>query len=560
MDGAVHWVGRIGTDRPGRDPWGNNRAVYPTILIGVDGATFKVLDALMAAGEMPVLASFVRRGARAELLSTPHPLTPPAWTTLVTGQSPGRHGIFDFIWAEHRDASIYFTLHDSRDVRAETIWSMVSRQRGRCITLNFPFMAPPPANVAGVIVPGLISWKHLRRNVRPAELYAEMQALPDFDAKELAWDFAREKQATELIPPHQHADWVDFHIRRERHWYKIFLHAMRRHPADLMAILVDGVDKLQHVCWKHLDPAHPVDQLSETERHVRERCIQYFRELDGFIAQVLSQAPPGSRVFMASDHGFGPTQKVFRLNCWLHERGYLSWTDTESLDEAERQKIEKLTTGHFVHLDWKHTTAYAQSAATNGVHIRVSRKPGDGGIDAGQYESFRRRLIDELLAYRDPQSGQQIVTRVLKKEDAFPGEHNERCPDLTLQLFDYGFISTGNKQPALWTRPDVAGTHNPEGIFLAGGPGIAAGRTLPQQSITDVAATLLHSLGLPIPSDLESRVIEDAFDATFLRAQPVTTGASTSAAEANGRTEPVEIDHEEEAVIMERLRALGYVE
>ena len=40
----------------------------PTVLIGIDGATFSIIDPLMENGTMPFLQEFVRGGARAELL------------------------------------------------------------------------------------------------------------------------------------------------------------------------------------------------------------------------------------------------------------------------------------------------------------------------------------------------------------------------------------------------------------------------------------------------------------------------------------------------------------
>src|SRR4051812_20961969 len=156
--------------------------MHPTILIGLDGATFTVLDSLMADGAMPCLKAFVDRGVRAELLSTPHPLTPPAWTTLMTGQNPGNHGIFDFLRGEVNGSGAFYTLNDFRDVRSETIWTIVSRLGGRVTALNFPMTAPPPP-VAGNIVPGVLSWRHLRRNVYPPELYGALRSLPGFNSK-----------------------------------------------------------------------------------------------------------------------------------------------------------------------------------------------------------------------------------------------------------------------------------------------------------------------------------------------------------------------------------------
>ena len=61
-----------------------------TVLLGLDGATFTVLDPLMRDGVMPFLSEFVSSGARGDLQSVIPALTPPAWTSLTTGRSPGQ--------------------------------------------------------------------------------------------------------------------------------------------------------------------------------------------------------------------------------------------------------------------------------------------------------------------------------------------------------------------------------------------------------------------------------------------------------------------------------------
>ena len=78
-----------------------------TMLIGLDGATFSVLDPLLERGVMPFLRAFTASGVRAPHRSVIPPLTPPAWTSLMTGKRPGRHGVFDFFQKEERD-SRYF--------------------------------------------------------------------------------------------------------------------------------------------------------------------------------------------------------------------------------------------------------------------------------------------------------------------------------------------------------------------------------------------------------------------------------------------------------------------
>jgi predicted AlkP superfamily phosphohydrolase/phosphomutase len=537
--------------------------VARTVLIGLDGATFTVLDPLIEQGAMPFLASLVRDGVRAELASTIHPLTPPAWTTLMTGRTPGGHGIFDFIRTGERGDDIYFTLNNSRDLRCETIWADLSR-RGRSVTvLNFPLTAPPEP-VRGQVVPGLVSWKHLRRNVYPPELYARLQALPGFDPKETAWDFNLEKMTMRVVPPAEQERWVLIHTRRERQWAEIARHLMATSPADLTAVLFDGPDKLQHVCWRYLDPRYAASCTSELERRIRERCVDYFRELDSAMADLVRLAGPAARVFVASDHGFGPTEQVFRVNTWLHQRGYLTWRDTSAVNPEDRDRLERRMDNDVALVDLARTQAYARTSATNGITIRVAGEGTAGGVPPAEYLAFRERLTRELLDVRDPASGTPIVQRVVPREEAYPGEFMDQAPDLTLQLHDGGFVSIVNKEPFLDARPEVAGTHHPDGVFLAHGPGVRSGARLAPLSIVDVPSALYHSLDEPVPEDFEGRTPVEVFEDSFLSTHPVRRGEATRTAlahaSASARPEANAEDAEDEALLLQRLKALGYIE
>ena len=91
-----------------------------TLFIGLDGCTFTVLDQMVSdlPGEgvtMPFMKSLMARGVRAKLRSTPNPLTPPAWTSIMTGKGPGEHGVFDFIRAEDHGGEVFWTIYDARE-------------------------------------------------------------------------------------------------------------------------------------------------------------------------------------------------------------------------------------------------------------------------------------------------------------------------------------------------------------------------------------------------------------------------------------------------------------
>ncbi len=529
-----------------------------TLLIGLDGATFSILDDLTDDTNgrqpvMPFLAKIYKEGVRSKLLSTPNPLTPPAWMSLMTGKSPGKHGVYDFIRAEERGNDVFFTLYDARDSLAETIWSIASRQGRRVAALNFPFTAPPPKNLNGFMVPGFIPWKHLRRNTTPANFYDRLKELPGFNAKELAWDFQQEKQAINVLSDEDRENWISYHLPREQQWFRIADFLLAEENPDLMAVMFDGVDKLQHQAWLFMDPQLQPETMSDYHQRMRSLCMDYFRQLDGFLENLATAAGPDVQLFIASDHGFTATYEVVRINAFLHEKGYLKWKAMPDSEEASRREDSM-----FANLDWESTTAYCRTPSSNGITIRTSKNPGEPGVQPEEYESFRQKLISDLKELKHPDTGVRIITHIHKREDIFSGPAMEEAPDLLLVLRDFGFVSIKDKQPVVETRSETAGTHHPDGVFFASGPGIRKGDMINRKNITDVGATLLYSLGLEIPEDFDGKVMEEIFTPEFLVDNPVMTTdqATNQAKDVEGDA----MSEEEKDKLMAQLKMLGYME
>lgn len=528
-----------------------------TLFIGMDGATFTVLNDLTKSHDgttvMPFLARVFEKGVRAKLRSTPNPLTPPAWVSLMTGRGPGHHGVFDFIRAEERGDEVFFTLYDSRDCRVETIWSIASRQGKRIAALNFPFTAPPSKDLNGFVVPGFIPWRHLRRNSHPEDLYDRLKKIPDFNAQELAWDFEQEKQSGNELSDQDREDWIRYHVPREQQWFKVAEHLMREEAPDLMAVLFDGVDKLQHQAWPYVDPAMQGEDTSDFHKRMRELSLGYFRQLDGFIERLVTAAGPDVQVFFASDHGFTASTEVVRINAYLAEKGYVHWKPLPQGEAGARRD-----NSYFAYLDWHKTIAYCRTPSCNGITIRVARQPGETGINPNEYEAVRNRLIRDLEDLKDPETGERIIAEIHKREDVFPGAAMKDAPDLLMVLRDFGFVSVKNVLPVVERRHYPIGTHHPDGVFLAYGPGIEQGKLLGRRHITDVASTLLYSLGLPVPSDFEGVVPPNMFTSEHKASHPIVIGPPTV---GNTQGDQVEaMDSDEKKQIMEQLQMLGYME
>ena len=85
------------THVPAPRPVGSRDAAARLLVFGIDGADWKLIDRLLAKGDLPNLA---RPCASAGPGATSRPLfptrSPAVWTTIATGQPPNRHGIESF--------------------------------------------------------------------------------------------------------------------------------------------------------------------------------------------------------------------------------------------------------------------------------------------------------------------------------------------------------------------------------------------------------------------------------------------------------------------------------
>jgi predicted AlkP superfamily phosphohydrolase/phosphomutase len=286
---------------------------------------------------------------------------------------------------------------------------------------------------------------------------------------------------------------------------------------------------------------------------MRQLCLDYFRQLDGFIERLAAAAGPGVQVFLASDHGFTATTEVLRINAYLGAKGWLHWREVPDTEEGRRREDSM-----FAYLDWERTVAYCRTPSSNGINIRIARNPGDPGVRPQDYEATREALVRDLEALVDPATGERVIVEIHRRESVFPGPAMADAPDLLLVLRDFGFVSIKNRLPVLEPRSEPAGTHHPDGIFVAYGPGIVSGKTIGRRRIMDVGATLLHSLGLPVPSDFEGEVPPAMFTAEHRAEHPVVTGAPTQGGARQANVEGMAADEQEK--ILAQLHMLGYME
>jgi predicted AlkP superfamily phosphohydrolase/phosphomutase len=131
---------------PGRPP----RVVF----IGIDGGTWAHVDELLERGELPNIARIKREGAWGTLRSLPSQVSPPAWTSMMTGYAPEHSGIYSFGRWDRRGKR-FFTVH-SDDTRVPSLWDAASYTGRRVAVINTPMTYPVRA-VNGIMVSGLLT-------------------------------------------------------------------------------------------------------------------------------------------------------------------------------------------------------------------------------------------------------------------------------------------------------------------------------------------------------------------------------------------------------------------
>ena len=142
-----------------------------TLVIGLDGGTFKVIDRLIAEGRMPTLERLTREGVRGSLESTIITNSFPAWTTCTTGVNPGKHGIF---YALLRDRTRYgMKLMNSSDVKARRLWDLVNDAGLTAGIVNVPGTYPPQP-LDGYLITDMLTPSLESRLTEPESLKAEM--------------------------------------------------------------------------------------------------------------------------------------------------------------------------------------------------------------------------------------------------------------------------------------------------------------------------------------------------------------------------------------------------
>lgn len=547
------------------------------LIIGIDAGTFDLIKPWAAAGQLPVLRRLLAEGSHAVMRSTVPAMSPPAWTSLLTGQNPGKHGIFDFLRRE--PGSYRLQTMRSNFTSYRTIFDILTSHDKTSIAVNVP-MTYPPRPIKGTMVAGLV-----------APLGGKFTHPPELREELLAMGY-RIDIAEEYRPGHEQS-LIDDMRAVTRVQAEATQRLMRREEWSVAMVVFRAVDEAQSFLWHLMDPSHPLHDPELATRY-GDAILEMHRLTDAIIGELVEAAGAETTTLVVSDHGGGPLHKEVFLNNWLQQQGLLvfkqqresGWHRGLRGAGLTRERLSPLLSSPFglklrskvplglQHLvlpaaapsfneavDWSRTQAYSFGNIGQ-IYVNLKGREPAGIVAPGaEYEHLLDTLSAALQELRDPEDGLPVVDRVYRASEVYHGPHQLSGPDLNLIMRNMSYICHQRRELASSqifapADPNETGTHRPEGILIAHGPGIATGRMLVPCSLLDVAPTVLHLLGLPIPDDVDGSVLRELLaDAEARRATQ-----TVAAPEPQAQPQPEQADPDEEAEVLERLRALGYLE
>jgi predicted AlkP superfamily phosphohydrolase/phosphomutase len=556
-------------------------------ILGFDGATPELITAWAARGELPHFAHLLRHGAWGTLQSTIHPLTPQAWTSLLTGTNPGKHGVFDF--SQREPDSYRFGLANSRSRRSAPIWNIIGPAGRSTGVVNVP-LTYPPEPLPGFMISGMHS-PSLEKAVFPKGILTFLQQeVPDYRID---------------VMSHWYRSYDTFleHVREmgeARLRAVTRLHA-REQPDCMIAVFV-GIDRLQHALWGQMDhPAHPGARAAWKYAHA---VLDAYRQADRFLGRIQELLDDQTVLIVISDHGFGNLDKDVYLNRFLLDEGFLRFDDRAllrsprdipllfddpapeypwlarhprlarrlpfrlarpALARAVRKGWFCQELRSFERIDWKHSEAYSAGLFGN-IYLNLKGREPQGIVEPGdEARRVRQRIKQRLLRLRDPDDGFRLVDRVFEAEELYAGAELSRAPDLIVVMRDWSCITRGGAEFAgnrLVSPPrlDHTGNHRLHGICGIAGAPVRAGARLRGARIIDILPTALALLDVHIPPEIDGRCLSEAFHPPLQPtiAPPVPKEKKQPLIGRPPEDEPYST--EEQQAVEQRLRDLGYLE
>ncbi len=437
----------------------------PAFVLGIDGLPFTLTHRLMDDGVMPNFAALLERSGQLSQLEVTVPdFSCVSWTSFYTGVNPGKHGIYGFVDFEPDTGENY--MPNGLHCQVPPLWHEVGAAGGRSVILNLPNTYPAQP-LRGKMVAGFIA-PEFDKACYPATFAQTLRSLGykmDLDG---VGGLGSPEHVRESIS-------AVFKARKDA-----FRHVIKNEYWDLAVCVLTETDRLQHF-YLHA--------LSDSNHAMHAWTLNFYKELDTFIGEVVELLDGKADLYMVSDHGFDVVKQEILLEPLLSEldlaskQGYQHWGDPAL---AKETKVFTLDPGRF----------YINRKNSRFAH---------GFVEEAEVPEIIDKITQALLALCDDKTGEPIVSTVRTKQEGFHGDTLAYAPDIVAATHP-GYYFKGFRHPAeskvresIWEANHVwndAIVYTPFKVTQND-----------QAKIWDVMPTVLHNMGIALPDYIDGKVL-----------------------------------------------------
>ncbi len=497
------------------------------IIYGMDSATFKLMNPLLKAGKLPNINKIISNGSHGVLESVVGCTSASGWATFMTGKNPGKHGIFD--WSKQKGYE--YDVNYSTDIKALTIWEILSEDNIVSGVINMP-LTHPPFKIKGFMISGSPRAYFIREGIHPQSLFDYPEVNKNKITALIAKGIKEDKD--------QYIREIYSNAKRQFNLGSFLLSKYKN--LDVFCIVFTNLDAISHYFWAYQDKNHPLYKTREGEKY-RNVIDDYYISLDKKLGLLMEKLRKDDLLFIVSDHGIASsTTNQIYINSWLAEKKLLKikknsfrymgfWLNRFNISISNIVKIfERLKIRDFIDTNFGSTRivkksmeildplSYIDFSKTKAYYRKVfANQPFDGieinTKDKNEYDRVRKYIIEEIMKLRDSRTGEKVTEWAKNREEVFKGPHTDVISDIIVKFKDeYSGDPTLNRELFAEHIRTISGEHHLDGIFIASGKGIKKNHKLKNIHLCDVMPTLLHIFGITHSKDVDGKVINDMFD------------------------------------------------
>jgi len=466
------------------------------LVLGIDGLTLDALKPWMHEGKLKTFNRLVKTGAHGKIRTTIPPYTSPAIPAFYTGKNPGKMNIVHFVNPKG-------TLLTLKDVKSLKLWDYLSIMGMKCCIVNLPLTCPSP-KIYGVFISGPPTTS--KRFTYPEDLLSKIgfTYLKEDDILDELISYIRKNEKKRFI--NRLIDLTENHI-------KVFKRIQRSYgPFELGLLYIRETDILQHYLWNN-----------------RELMLKYYIRLDELLDELINEIKH-EYLFIFSDHGFhqAPLHE-FYINTWLMKRGYIRIKKLGALMLRFYSKLPPLFKRMLLNMVVKRVKREYIKMVKDSSNIKqilsftmdlkktvaIALVPyGVKILDVSHtYHEVLNKLYRDLKMLKD-QNNIRVFDIVLMRNEEYSGKYSVNAPDIIMLSSKYKVrLELSSKVFKLRTNDILQGGHDAAlyGELIVSGNGIKKGSIIKNATIYDILPTILYVLNLPIPTDIDGKVLLNIF-------------------------------------------------